>query len=282
MDGTDRRSRRPGRLPGWAEVVFLVFLYQTYSFLRAQVSGDYGPAYHHADQVYRLERATGLLVEKHVQDAFLPYPFAVQVWNVFYGTVHFIVPVVTLVVLWRLAPERYVRMKRTIFALTLMALVVFATWPLAPPRYWPTEVDPFLVDTAVRFGPFDPGGMEDATNPWAAMPSLHVGWSTWCPLALFPVLWRRGRRVWAGITLLDPVVTSLAVMATGNHWIIDGFAGQALLAVAFAGVLATERLKRRRHQRWAAARPAQLGEPRKRPMLLPGPEQRTSHRDRLP
>lgn len=253
-----KRGLRP-RLRWWGEAVFVVVCYETYEFVRAKVAGSQANAYAHADQVYRLEKATRLLVEKHVQDAFVSHPIFLQILDVYYGTVHFFMPIIALVVLWRLSPERYVRMRRTIFALTLAGLAVFATWPLAPPRYWPTFTHPFVIDTGVRYGgmgPFDSGGMKDFSNLWAAMPSLHIGWSTWCALALFPLLWSTGRRVWAMLTLIDPVMTWIAVLATGNHWVVDGLAGIVMLGVAYAGAVAFEQRAGR------AERRSELGEPR--------------------
>ena len=248
--GADRGPTplRP-RLRWWIEAIVVYGSYHAYEWARAGVKGSPRTANAHAEQVHRLEKASGLLIERHVQDWFLPHIRLAQFFDIYYGTVHFILPVVTLVVLWRMAPDRYVRMRRTIFALTLLALFGFATWPLAPPRLWPSEARPFLVDTAVKvggLGPLDSGGMKDLSNLYAAMPSLHVGWSSWCALSLTPLLWARRHRVWAVLVLVDPVLTTLAVMATGNHWILDGIVGVLFLAVAYAGAVGWERWSERR------------------------------------
>jgi hypothetical protein len=237
------------KLRWWIEAIVVYACYHAYEWARAGVKGSAAGANAHADQVYRLEKASGLLIERHVQDWVLPHVRLAQFFDIYYGTVHFVLPVVTFVVLWRMAPERYVRMRRTIFALTLMGLFCFAAWPLAPPRLWPSEAHPFLVDTANTvggLGPLDSGGMKDLSNLYAAMPSLHVGWSSWCALSLTPMLWARRHRVWAVLALVDPVLTTLAVMATGNHWILDGIVGVAFLAVAYGGAVGWERWRARR------------------------------------
>lgn len=251
------------RLRWWLEAVVVYGCYQAYEWARARVKGSQSTADAHARQIRRLERSSGLLFERHVQSWVLPHVRLTQFFDIYYGTVHFVLPVVTFVVLWRMAPARYVRMRRTIFALTLMGLFCFATWPLAPPRLWPTEAHPFLVDTAIKvggLGPLDSGGMKDLSNLYAAMPSLHVGWSSWCALSLTPLLWGRRRRVWAVLVLVDPVLTTVTVMATGNHWILDGIVGVGFLAVAYAGAIGWERWRaRRRHS--AAALDNQLQQP---------------------
>src|SRR3546814_16805852 len=47
------------------------------------------------------------------------------------------------------------------------------------------------VDTIARYGgwiSFGNEGMKDVSNQYAAMPSMHIGWSTWSALVLVPLL----------------------------------------------------------------------------------------------
>jgi hypothetical protein len=64
------------------------------------------------------------------------------------------------------------------------------------------------------------------------MPSLHVGWAVW-------VGWyaaTRARRTWVGVAAVGyPVVTTLVVVATANHYWLDAVAGAALVGAAIAG-----------------------------------------------
>ncbi|WP_205576537.1 phosphatase PAP2 family protein, partial [Streptomyces europaeiscabiei] len=71
----------------------------------------------------------------------------------------------------------------------------------------------------------------ELTNQYAAMPSLHFGWSLWCGLTIALV----APRVWMKVLgLLHPFVTVLAIVATGNHWILDAVGGAAVVGAGFA------------------------------------------------
>lgn len=66
------------------------------------------------------------------------------------------------------------------------------------------------------------------TNQYAAMPSLHVGWSLWCGI----LLWRHGRHPLirtAGIAY--PLITTIVVMGTANHYFLDAVAGAAVMGL---------------------------------------------------
>ena len=68
-------------------------------------------------------------------------------------------------------------------------------------------------------------------NPYAAMPSMHVGWSLLVGLIGFRVA---RRRLAARVFLLHPVIMAITVTATGNHYFLDSIVGilVALSAVA--------------------------------------------------
>jgi hypothetical protein len=80
------------------------------------------------------------------------------------------------------------------------------------------------------WGNYESGNLSHASNQFAAMPSMHVGWSLWAGLALFWLARRRWVR-WLGIAY--PVVTLLVIMATANHFILDAVGGAAALGLGF-------------------------------------------------
>src|SRR5437588_573874 len=82
----------------------------------------------------RAERALGLFQEGRLQRAFLDHRTVLQFWNIYYGTIHFAVPVLALWLLWRRRPEGYPRARTVFLVMCFGALVVFALYPLAPPR----------------------------------------------------------------------------------------------------------------------------------------------------
>jgi membrane-associated phospholipid phosphatase len=70
--------------------------------------------------------------------------------------------------------------------------------------------------------------MKSISNQYAAMPSMHIGWSSWCAFAVWPLLKRRWTKAAA---LLYPAMTLFCIVVTGNHFWIDGLGGQLALAV---------------------------------------------------
>jgi membrane-associated phospholipid phosphatase len=90
-----------------------------------------------------------------------------------------------------------------------------------------------IVDTVHGVQDFskpDYGVLTALTNQYAAMPSLHFGWSLWCGLVIAVL----ARRWWTkALGLLHPLLTAAAIVATGNHWVLDAFGGAAVVAAGF-------------------------------------------------
>jgi hypothetical protein len=148
-----------------------------YSFIRntqgsATVSAEH--AFSHARAVIDVERALGLFFEEGLQDAFLDWRWFIQFWNLFYGTFHFVVTVVALVMLFRRFPARYPRWRNTLAATTALALIGFATYPLMPPRLLAQHgLDYGFVDTLQKVGglwSFDSGTMATMVTRKCAEP----------------------------------------------------------------------------------------------------------------
>ena len=192
---------------GWlVETALGIALYFIYDELRSRVSGSATVALAHGYDIVHIERALGLYQEHRVQQALIGWPAFLSFWNIYYGTIHFVLPVVALVVLWRTAPARYVRWRNTLLLMLTFGLLGFWLYPLMPPRLMPHRFG--FVDTAAEYFNFGPQqrvvlrhGIPTAAsraafgNLFAAMPSLHAGWSMWSALALAPLVRRPGLRV---------------------------------------------------------------------------------------
>ena len=238
---TDVTSRRSG----WWQILGIPLAYNAYELARAHV-GNEAAGYHHATQVVRAEKALHLDFEPAVQRFFSQHITTVQVLNVYYGIAHFIWPVAVLVVLWRRAPLAYNFWRNCLIATTLLALIVFWLWPLMPPRLLPHSFG--FVDTDATYGGMGAlnAGVKDG-NLYAAMPSLHIGWAVWCAAAASSLLHRRSLKL---AMWVYPAITMLTVIATGNHYFIDGPAGiaadaaGALVGGAVTGWLNKARIRR--------------------------------------
>ncbi len=234
-DPEPARPRGPSGLRWWKEVLYVAVFYGVYSVIRntqGSAAVSEAKALDNALEIIRMEQALRIYVEEPIQELFLGWPGFIEAWNLFYGTFHFVVTVVALVLLFRRFPDRYPRWRNTLAFTTGLALIGFATYPLLPPRLLPASYG--YVDTLRTYGSlwsFDSGAMSKISNQYAAMPSLHFAWAAWCTLVLVPIL----RRPWAvALAVLYPACTLFAVVVTGNHYILDAAAGAALLGLGTA------------------------------------------------
>jgi membrane-associated phospholipid phosphatase len=76
----------------------------------------------------------------------------------------------------------------------------------------------------------DYGTLTHLTNQYAAMPSLHFGWSLWCGVVIAVL----ASRWWMkALGLLHPLLTALSIVATANHWVLDAAGGAVVVAAGF-------------------------------------------------
>ncbi|HUF32184.1 MAG TPA: phosphatase PAP2 family protein [Acidimicrobiales bacterium] len=235
----------------WKELAYVVAFYGVYSVVRNQFGSAAVSAVEaraNAETIIRIQQAVGTYHEQTIQSWFLGARWFIQAWNLFYGTFHFVVTAMALIYLFRRFPRRYVRWRTALAWTTALALVGYATFPLMPPRLLPDSYG--FVDTLAVYGglwSFDDGPMEAVSNQYAAMPSLHFGWSTWSACALFPVV----RRGWArALLVVYPVATLFAIIVTGNHFWLDAAGGALVLALGYgAARLWDRRIDRRQAER---------------------------------
>ena len=227
----ERWRAKPVRLRFWRELTLVVVFDAVYEWT-SDFAGKSAPvAYGHALSQIRVEKALGLFQERTIQVWALHSRFLIELADLFYATVHFILPVVALLWVFRVDPARYLRWRDTLAWTTAIALACFAVFPLMPPRMLPARYG--IIDTMERIGglgSWDTVLLKDAGNQFAAMPSLHVSWALWSVLALYPLVHRRWIRV---LLVLDPLVTVVSILVTGNHYFLDIFGGLAVLAIGY-------------------------------------------------
>ncbi|MHB8463592.1 MAG: phosphatase PAP2 family protein [Acidimicrobiales bacterium] len=216
-------------------------LYAAYSAVRdfhghAISPADYQRAFRDARSLIALERHLHIGVEHTFQTAAMHATWLVKGANVFYGSAHFLVTTGVLAWLYRYRRERYRRWRLILLVATATALIGFIAFPVAPPRMLPSGYG--FTDTLHSLGglwTFNSGVVERISDPFAAMPSLHLCWAVWCAAALWPVGHRRGARA---LLISYPLFTAAVVLITGNHYVLDVVAGAACVAV---GVVLTRR-----------------------------------------
>ncbi len=151
-------------------------------------------------------------------------------FDFYYESFHFVVPLTVLGVLYWRRPADYRWARASLGFATLLALIGFWLFPLAPPRLMPTLGIIDTVHGAQDFSKPDYGTLTALTNQYAAMPSLHFGWSLWCGVVIAVIAPKRWMKA---LGLLHPLFTVSAIVATGNHWVLDAVGGAVVVAAGF-------------------------------------------------
>jgi membrane-associated phospholipid phosphatase len=213
---------------GRRELLVFAAAYLLYSLARWVCVGDTDVATRHAHWIVDLERSASLDVEGGVQRALSG---SAVLWrlNHLYLAAQLVVVPGALVLLYRRDSLRYTQLRNTVLLTWLVAVPIYALFPVAPPRL----ADIGLVDTiTAQTGiALDSKLTTSFYNPLAAVPSLHAGFALAVSAALASSARRRLTRAVAW--LWAPTI-ALAVVATGNHFLFDIAAGAAVTAVGFA------------------------------------------------
>lgn len=224
--------RRISAPPVWRELLLIALFYTAYTLTRLVINhGGTSVAFHHAGDILSLERVLGIDIELDLNKALLDAPWLARAANYFYGIAHFVVTLGIVVWLYRYRPEHYRWLRAALMAATAVALVGFWLYPLAPPRFLPSEgfVDP--VSALGSWGLYSGQTSGALTNQFAAMPSMHAGWALWCGL----VLLRLGTQRWVkALGVIYPTTTVLVILSTANHYLLDAVAGMIIVSAALA------------------------------------------------
>ncbi|MEV2214565.1 phosphatase PAP2 family protein [Streptomyces sp. NPDC050997] len=228
--GFIRRSHTPRRPRLWFEILLIAVSYWTYSLIRNAVPEQRAEAMRNADWIWRVEHGMGTAVEEWVNHTVNSVTWLIVGMNYYYATLHFVVTLGVLVWLYRGHPGRYAAARLVLFATTGVALVGYYLYPLAPPRLMNGSrfVDTLMVHQT--WGSMASGDLKHMSNQYAAMPSMHIGWSVWCGLTIFALASVPWVRV---LGLLYPAGTLVVIVATANHFWLDAVGGILCLAFGF-------------------------------------------------
>ena len=207
------------------EVTVVLVLYAIWQYVHELAVTHTAGAQRHSTWIVHVERRLHLPSELAVQHAVLRHRLLTEFLNAYYAIVH--VPALGVLLVWLFFRhrDRYPPV-RNVLALLTGACLVIQTIPVAPPRLRP---DLGYIDTGLRFhqSVYGTGG-SGISNQLAAMPSVHIAWASLVALAAIGI----GRSRWRWLVLAHPVLTVWAVVATGNHWWLDGIVSIVLLALA--------------------------------------------------
>ena len=236
------------RLPrGWWDLILQFGLfyvaYQAYGLVRGVVDGKADLAYANGQHIIDIEKGLGLYFEPSLQDAALPHTWLIDTANWLYLNSHFTITVTFLAWLYLFHNDNFYFVRNMFMVAMGFALIGYVGYPTAPPRLLP---DGGFTDTVTAFT----GGHGDKAsfliNDYAAVPSMHIGFSTMIAGTAFSLVKNPvGRYLW----LLYPVVVFFVIVLTANHYWMDAAAG-AVVALASA-IIAKRVLAPVRPQQWA-------------------------------
>ncbi|KUO13701.1 phosphatase PAP2 family protein [Streptomyces sp. DSM 15324] len=222
------------RLRWWTELPLILLVYACYSAGRLLARGDVTTAVDHGLAILRIEKYLHLNAEHPLNRLFTSEAWLGVPADFWYASLHYLVTPAILVWLFRSRSLRYRAARTWLMTSTFIGLIGFTLLPTCPPRLLSAEHG--FVDTMAQYSSWGwwggeasaPRGLGGMTNQYAAMPSLHVGWSLWCGV----MLWRHGRtRTARTAAVLYPLLTTIVVMGTANHYFLDAVAGAAVMGV---------------------------------------------------
>jgi len=222
------RWRRP---VWWQEIAIVALGYWVYTLGRNAIPEQQAIAFRHGRSIQHLQQWLHLDWELSINRFVARTEWLAQAMDYYYATLHFFLTIGVMVWLFLRRSHVYRGARTALVATTMFGLLGFYLYPTAPPRLLPQYG---YVDTVIKFhtwGSLADPNIAEHSNQFAAMPSLHVAWATWCGIAIF----RCARRRWVGVLgLLYPLGTLIVIVGTANHFLLDAVGGVGIVALGFA------------------------------------------------
>jgi membrane-associated phospholipid phosphatase len=239
-----RHSRRWRMVP--RELALVLSGVVLYFGVRGLTVGGEKLALANADHVVSLEKSLDIYVEPQMQDLVDGSRVLTTVMNWVYIWGHW--PVIAVTLLWLVLehPAGYRLTRNAMLSSGAVGLVVFASFPVAPPRLAPLGLQDTVTEYSSSYRVLQPAAF---VNQYAAMPSLHVGWDLLIGIALVTY---SSHLLVRAVGVLLPVFMAVSVVATANHFTLDVVAGVALVLVCY---VAARRWERRRADRRRVTHP---------------------------
>jgi hypothetical protein len=221
---------------GVRETILIAGTYTLYDSTRYLVKGDHDGAVAHGKALLSFEKKTGMAPEHALNHLFSMHIALGLSADYIYATLHYIITPAVLIWMWRRNGPAYSWARTLIILTTILGLIGFSTLPVAPPRLLAAHFG--FIDTMAKYHEYGwwsnaasaPRGLGADTNQYAALPSLHVGWALWSGWMLVKYGKHRTTKAFG---VLYPLILSVVVMATANHYFLDVVAGAGAVLIAW-------------------------------------------------
>jgi hypothetical protein len=215
----------------------------SYEAVRGIADNSRAQAFINGQNVIDFEKGTHTFFEPNLQSVFLDHRWVIDFANFMYMNSHFVVTTVFLVWLYLFRNSSFYFVRNMFMVAMGLAVVGYALLPTAPPRLYPEFTDTITDFAKVNH---DSGLVKLFINPYAAIPSMHVAFSTM--IGVTGVLISRHaitKVLWAAY----PLLVFWVVVVTANHFWVDGAFG--LLVAVLSAVTAATILARARPAVWS-------------------------------
>jgi membrane-associated phospholipid phosphatase len=215
--------RRPHLL---GELVVVLVLLRVYDMARARAEVRRGPALDHGEAILGFERWLHIDIE-HATNLWVTSQRVLSlIASHFYQFAHVTVTLSVLALCWWRRPEIYRAARNALVITNVIGLTVFLLLPVAPPRLLPGYG---FVDAVAQAGFGVTHGGPVPADQYGALPSLHLAWAVWAAVIAMRML---GSFPYRRLCLLYPVLVTVGVVVTGNHYLLDAVAGTAVALAA--------------------------------------------------
>jgi len=248
------RTFRFAQKVGVVELVLMGLAFVLYYMVRGFVVERAFEATSRAVRIFELEKHLGIWFwETKMQAWVMSSEILVQLFNNIYVYAHF--PLIIIIGLWLFFfhRERYVLLRNAFLISGGIGLIIFNLLPTAPPRLLPWPLSDQVVDTMFAFSRVNYDMQPEAfVNHYAAMPSLHFGWNLLLGIGIILTV---RHRVGTAFGVIMPAAMFLAVVVTGNHFMLDVLAGTV---VALIGLGVAILIQRYGHRLWRLILPDRI------------------------
>lgn len=206
--------------------------YTAWRYARGAVHGDtvaeMAGAFTHARDLIDIQDSLGLLFEPGFQNWAIDagWPAEVARWG--YANLHFKGGCLALLAVYLGWPGSFPFVRNTVIAAMGISLVGYALYPTAPPRFIPE----LGLDSSVGVTGNEPlklASTDPLYNPFAAVPSMHVGLALIFAWSLALLVSNRPLK---GVLFAYPLLMTYVVVASGNHFWLDAVFGAITAALA--------------------------------------------------
>jgi membrane-associated phospholipid phosphatase len=207
------------------ELIVVLFLLRLYDLVREHSDLRKGDAIQSGKDLFNFEKWLHIDIEPSINHWTVDHRVFNYLASYWYQYAHITISMCVLAWCWYWRPWAYRKFRNALVLINLAGLTVFLLFPVAPPRLLPGAgfID---ADKLVGFGSNNVGPV--TADAYGAFPSLHIAWATWVVAVTYTLV--RNQRL-AQLWIIYPFITVVAIVATGNHFVLDAVAG-AILSLA--------------------------------------------------